>query len=131
MHNVVKWPNILYKSCGVHLYLLVYLDEHFIQIFLLGKVTEMLILHKRHHATMILLFFLALVIITFSLPIIFGISETRVISFDAVLCIFKGSSVNVNSDSFSKIFQAQFQNFLLQVPFQKALTFRCLTDLLK
>ena len=31
------------------------------------------------------------VIITFSLSIIFGTSGTKVASFDAVLCLFKGS----------------------------------------
>ena len=36
-------------------------------------------------------------ITTFSSLIIFGISETRAVSFDAVLCMFWGSSNETNS----------------------------------
>ena len=45
---------------------------------------------------------------TFSSLIIFGISETRVVSFDAVLCMFRGSSTEAHSVLVSFLFSLYF-----------------------
>ena len=47
-------------------------------------------------------------IITFSSLVIFGISETRVVSFDPVMCIFRGSSTETNTFHFCHFY---FQSF--------------------
>ena len=54
--------------------------------------------------------------ITFSSLIIFGISETRAVSFDAVMCIFRGSSIEAYSVSVSLLFS--LTSFLLEIYFQ-------------
>ena len=61
-------------------------------------------------------------IVKFSFSVMIGTSETKIVSFDVVLCLVIDSSVKVNSTSFS---------FRLQVPFLQMLTFYCLTSLLK
>ena len=55
----------------------------------------MLVLRKIHHLKLKQVFFPCTgVIMTFSLLVIYGTSETRAVSFDAVLCTLNGSSLN-------------------------------------
>ena len=59
--------------------------------------------------------------VTFSSLIIFGISETRVVSFDAVLCMFRGFSTEPYSVSAS--FQFLLISSLSEIVF--SVTFLC------
>ena len=96
--NSDKNLTIFNKSIELHIF--VRLENHCIQISILGTVKKMLILHTYHHLTLMVFFSCPGAIITRFLSIIIGTCETRVVSFDAVMCIFKESSVNVNGGSF-------------------------------
>ena len=96
--NSDKNLTIFNKSIELHIF--VRLENHCIQISILGTVKKMPILHTYHHLTLMVFFSCPGAIITLFLSIITGTCETRVVSFDAVMCIFKESSVNVNGGSF-------------------------------
>ena len=82
----------------------------------------MLVLHKIHHLKSKLVFFSRHgAIIIFSSLIIFGISETRVVSFDAVLCMSSGSSTAAYSVSVSLLFS--LTPFLSEVIFSVTFLF--------
>ena len=66
---------------------------------------------------------------TFFLSITNGIFDTRAVSFEAVMCIFKASSVKTNGGSFPMIFSDTVTRFLfLRNPFQKNVTVRYLIE---
>ena len=58
-------------------------------------------------------------IILFFLSNITGTSETKVVSFDTGQCIFKGSSVKVNSGSFWMTFSVTVSRFSSAISFSE------------
>ena len=87
----------------------------------------MLDLHKIYHLKLKLFFCtLALFDMTFSLLTIYRISETRTVSYDAVLCILHESSDKPYFASFEIQFCEDFQQHLDVYQYLKNLSFICL-----